>query len=119
MSWLSSAFDLFMGAGHDFIATFGSNFDMLIKDKSVQTILVLVAAAFIGPAAAGLMGATGWTAVGINAGVGGLVGGVGFQGLGLGTFEQGFLAGALFGGASAYLWGNSGLYGNSNPLLSM
>jgi hypothetical protein len=117
MSILSNVFDALFGGLHDFIANLGAGFDRFIKDKTVQTILVLVAAAFIGPAAAGLTGASGWAAVGVSAGVGGLVGGVGFQGLGLGTFEQWFLAGAFVGGASAYMWGNSGLYGNGNPLV--
>ena len=117
MSLLSSIFDAFISGGHDFIATFSAGLDNLLKNKTFQTIVVLVAAAFIGPAAAGLVGASGLTAVSISAAIGGLVGGVGFQGLRLGTFEQGFLAGALVGGTSAYLWGDSALYGNANPLV--
>ena len=102
LSWLSELVDTVMGAGHNVIANLGAAFDNLVKDKTFQIICVIIAAALIGPAVAGLFTLTGWTAVAVSAVVGGLVGGISYVGLGLGTFAEGFALGALAGGLSYY-----------------
>ena len=99
-NFIGGAINGLVNAGHDFIATLGAGLDNLLKNKTFQIICVIIAAAVIGSAVAGLFTLTGWTAVAVSAGVGGLVGGFSYVGLGLGTFAEGFALGALAGGLS-------------------
>ena len=115
-SWLSDVFDAVVSAGHDYIANVGAAFDNLVKDKTFQIICVIIAAAFIGPAAAGFFGATGLAGVTVSAVAGGLVGGISYVGLGLGSFAEGFALGALAGGISYYA--QYGVTGSTGTLAS-
>ncbi|MEK6628643.1 MAG: RHS repeat-associated core domain-containing protein [Bdellovibrionota bacterium] len=116
MSWFTDVVDAVLGARHQVFANLGAAFDNLVKDKTFQIIAVIIAAALIGPAVAGLFTLTGWTAVGVSAVVGGLVGGISYVGLGLGTFAEGFALGALAGGLAGY---SGKLYGGSNPMFNL